>query len=147
MGYHSTGADCVVDDKCTATSCGNCASCDVVGGVATCSCPQGYALSGKDCIMTSDPCATANCSATEYCVPEAHCQPLGVCVPRCDCSNCPNCDANNLDHKWDDMQEYCGAAINTSPATMACANPCPAGQGCLPYAEQFCWPLEGCFSL
>jgi hypothetical protein len=146
-GYHSIGADCAADETCAGKSCGTCGMCEVAGGVASCVCPQDYAWSGSDCVLAIDPCATANCQADEYCVPEAHCQALGACVPTCDCSNCPNCSPDNSDGKWDDWQEYCGAPINQSPATMACNKPCPDGQGCLPYATQICWPIEGCFSL
>ena len=73
--------------------------------------------------------------------------PLGACVQTCDCSNCPNCAPDNSDGRWDDEQEYCGAQPNQQPATMACNKPCPDGMGCIPYATQICWPLEGCFSL
>jgi hypothetical protein len=146
-GYHSTGADCAVDETCANKQCGNCASCEVMNGVATCTCPDGYTLQGSDCVLATDPCATANCTSDEVCVPEAHCQPLGACVAKCDCSNCPNCAPDNSDGRWNDEQEYCGAQPNQQPATMACNKPCPSGEGCLPYATQFCWPIEGCFSL
>jgi hypothetical protein len=146
-GFHAVGVDCAVDETCAGDTCGTCAMCEVKAGLATCTCPQDYVLQGKDCVLASDPCATANCMPDEACVPEAHCQALAACVPTCDCSNCPNCSPDNSDGKWNDQQEYCGAPINTSPATMACAKPCPGGMGCLPYATQICWPLEGCFSL
>jgi hypothetical protein len=146
-GYHAVGLECVVDETCAGKSCGYCGACQVIDGIATCTCPPGYSFQGDKCVLDSDPCANANCTVDEYCVAEAHCQPLGACVPRCDCSNCPNCGPDNSDGKWNDWQEYCGAAPNQSPATMACNKPCPAGQGCLPYSIQFCWPIEGCFSL
>ncbi|MFO0759630.1 MAG: hypothetical protein U0359_24265 [Byssovorax sp.] len=146
-GYHPTGATCVVDETCAGKTCGDCASCEVHQGIATCVCPPDYALQGNDCKLAIDPCANANCQPDQFCVPEAHCQALGACVQICDCSNCPNCGPDNSDGKWDDWQEYCGAAINTSPATMACNKPCPPGEGCLPYQTQICWPIEGCFSL
>ncbi len=141
------GTACEVDQTCSGVQCGNCGSCEVVGGIAQCQCPEGYSMQGNDCVLAVDPCANAGCTAEEYCVPEAHCQPLGACVPLCDCSNCPNCGPDNSDGKWNDWQEYCGAAPDQSPATMACNKPCPPGDGCLPYAIQFCWPIEGCFSL
>ncbi|MFO0587346.1 MAG: hypothetical protein U0441_07400 [Polyangiaceae bacterium] len=146
-GYHAVGATCVVDEQCMPGQCGTCAACEVIGGVATCTCPQDYMLQGNECVLAIDPCANAGCTAEEACVPEAHCQALGACVPLCDCSNCPNCGPDNSDGKWNDWQEYCGAAPDQSPATMACNKPCPQGQGCLPYQVQFCWPIEGCFSL
>ena len=146
-GYHAAGLACEMDQSCAGVTCGNCGSCEVVGGVATCTCPPDYALQGNDCVLAIDPCANAGCTAEEYCVPEAHCQALGACVPLCDCSNCANCGPDNSDGKWNDWQEYCGAAPDQSPATMACNKPCPSGQGCLPYQIQFCWPIEGCFSL
>jgi hypothetical protein len=146
-GYHAAGLTCVIDETCAGKNCGNCGQCEVVGGVATCTCPPNYMLQGSDCVLATDPCANANCTADQYCVPEAHCQPLGACVQRCDCSNCPNCGPNNADGRWNDWQEYCGAAPDQSPATMACNKPCPPGEGCLPYAVPICWPIEGCFSL
>jgi hypothetical protein len=121
--------------------------CEVQNGVATCTCPMNYAWNGSDCKLAIDPCANANCAADQYCVPEAHCQALGVCVDTCDCSHCPNCGPDNSDGRWNDQQEYCGAAVNQSPATMKCNKPCTGGAGCLPYAVPSCWPLEGCFSL
>ncbi len=146
-GYHAVGLDCVVDETCAGKDCGTCGMCQVVDGLATCSCPQDYMWQGNKCVLAIDPCANANCTADQYCVPEAHCQPLGACVQRCDCSNCPNCGPDNSDGRWNDWQEYCGAAPNQSPATMACNKPCPPGEGCLPYAVPICWPIEGCFSL
>jgi hypothetical protein len=147
FGYHAVGDSCVVDETCAGKSCGQCGQCQVVKGVAQCSCPQDYAWTGTDCKLAIDPCANANCTIDEYCVPEAHCQALGACVQTCDCSNCPNCGPDNSDGRWNDWQEYCGAAPNQSPATMACTRPCPAGTGCLPYNPGICWPMEGCFSL
>ncbi len=146
-GYHAVGLNCVVDETCAGKNCGTCGQCQVVGGIATCMCPQDYMWQGDKCVLAIDPCANANCTADQYCVPEAHCQLLGACVQRCDCSNCPNCGPDNSDGRWNDWQEYCGAAPNQSPATMACNKPCPAGEGCLPYAVPICWPIEGCFSL
>lgn len=146
-GYHAAGLDCVADQTCAGVSCGNCGTCQVQGGVATCTCPQDYTRQGNDCVLAIDPCASAGCAADEACVPEAHCQPLGACVKTCDCSNCGNCGPDNSDGRWDDWQEYCGAPPNQQPATKACARPCPAGEGCLPYQPAICWPIEGCFSL
>jgi hypothetical protein len=92
-------------------------------------------------------CPGQPCPVGTACVEEAHQQPLGVCVPTCDCSNCGNCGGDNSDGRWNDMQEYCGAAPNQSPAVAACNLPCPnAGDGCIPYAPAICWPIEGCFS-
>jgi hypothetical protein len=110
-------------------------------------CPDSYMLQGKDCVLAIDPCANAGCTASQYCIPEAHCQPLGACTPLCDCSNCANCNPDNSHGQWNDEQEYCGAGYDQQPATQACNIPCPNGEGCLPYATQFCYPLEGCFSL
>lgn len=94
-----------------------------------------------------DPCATVTCAAGEACVPYAHGQPLGACVATCDCSNCGNCGGDNADSRWNDQQEYCGNRAS-SPATMACNNPCQGGMGCIPFGSvNICWPLEGCFSL
>lgn len=146
-GYHAVGLTCVVDETCAGKVCGSCGYCMVIEGVATCTCPKDYALQGNDCKLTFDPCASAGCTSDQVCVPEAHCQALGACVQKCDCSNCPNCGPDNSDGKWNDWQEYCGAAPNQMPATMVCNKPCPPGEGCLPYQTQFCWPIEGCFSL
>jgi len=146
-GYHAAGADCAKDETCAGKACGTCGQCQVVMGVATCTCPQDYAWDGADCKLAIDPCANANCGPDQYCVPEAHCQALGACVDTCDCSNCPNCGPDNSDGRWNDMQEYCGAQPDQMPATMKCNKPCAGGAGCLPYAVQICWPLEGCFSL
>jgi hypothetical protein len=105
---------------------------------------MGYQPQGNGCVLATDPCATAQCGPDQVCVPEAHCQPLGACVDKCDCSNCPSCAPTS---DWSTEQEYCDTQVNTQgPATMKCNKPCGGGQGCLPYAQQFCWPLEGCFS-
>jgi hypothetical protein len=146
-GYHPSGLDCAVDETCTGKSCGTCGACEVQNGVATCTCPMDYAWDGTDCKLAIDPCANANCGPDQFCVPEAHCQALGACVDTCDCSNCPNCGPDNSDGRWNDWQEYCGAQPDQMPATMKCNKPCTGGAGCLPYAVQICWPLEGCFSL
>jgi len=118
-GYHAVGLECVVDETCAGKACGYCGQCQVVDGVATCMCPPGYMLQGKDCVLESDPCANANCTVDQYCVPEAHCQPLGACVQRCDCSNCPNCGPDNADGRWNDWQEYCGGAPDQPPGKLA----------------------------
>jgi hypothetical protein len=105
--------------------------------------------SGGSCASTclGVGCDVQPCPAGTVCVPEAHEQPLNVCVPSCDCGNCGNCGADNSDGRWNDEQEYCGAAPNTSPATTKCTLPCPsAGDGCIPYDPPICWPIEGCFS-
>ncbi len=96
---------------------------------------------------SGDPCASVTCAAGEACVPYAHGQPLGACVATCDCTNCGNCGGDNSDRRWDDQQEYCGNRAS-SPATIACNNPCQGGMGCIPFGSvSICWPLEGCFSL
>jgi hypothetical protein len=146
-GYHDVGLTCVVDETCDGVAVGRCATCEVIDGIAQLTCPDGLVLQGIDCVPSPNPCDTTTCNDNEYCVPEAHCAPLGACVPTCDCSNCPNCTADNSDGKWNDWQEYCGAQPDQSPATMACNIPCPPGDGCLPYQTQICWPMEGCFSL
>jgi hypothetical protein len=145
-GYHDEGLACVADETCTGIDCGRCGTCEVLDGLATCTCPPGLTHDGTGCVVTPDPCSPSPCGVDEYCVPEAHCQPLGACVPLCDCSNCGNCGGDNSDGRWDDWQEYCGNLMS-SPATLTCNNPCPPGDGCLPYSIQFCWPMEGCFSL
>ncbi len=92
-------------------------------------------------------CPDQPCPVGTVCVPEAHEMPLGVCVATCDCTNCANCSPDNGDGRWNDWQEYCGAAPNQSPAVQACNLPCPnAGDGCIPYNPSICWPIEGCFS-
>jgi hypothetical protein len=144
-GYHAIGLECVLDETCGGVDCGRCGTCKVVQGVATCTCPNGYKQQNGKCVLSPDPCTTAKCGPGTACVSEAHCSPLGACVPTCDCSNCGNCGPSS-DGRWNDMQEYCGN-LNSSPATKACNKPCPAGQGCLPYATPICWPIEGCFSL
>ncbi len=145
-GFHPVGTACKADETCSGVSCGTCGQCKVTGGVAACECPKDYQVVNGKCQLATDPCASANCAADEACVPEAHCQALGVCVKKCDCSNCGNCGPDNSDGKWDDMQEYCGNP-KAQPATKACTKPCPAGQGCLPFATPICWPMEGCLSL
>jgi EGF-like domain len=145
-GYHPAGLDCQADQTCAGVDCGLCGTCDVLNGTAICSCPTGYGLQAGKCVLDPDPCVTTSCGADEACVSEAHCQPLGACVPTCDCNNCGNCGPDNADGRWDDMQEYCGNLMS-SPATLTCTKPCPAGQGCIPYSPAICWPLEGCFSL
>ena len=146
-GYHTVGMNCEPDPTCSGMQCGRCATCEIVGGIASCTCPAQFKPDGSNgCVVDPNPCDTTTCGADEYCVPEAHCAPLGACVPTCDCSNCPNCGPDNSDGKWNDWQEYCGN-LNQSPATMACTKPCPNGEGCLPYATQICWPMEGCISL
>ncbi|MBI3206623.1 MAG: hypothetical protein HYZ29_34120 [Myxococcales bacterium] len=145
-GFHAVGVECKADETCAGVSCGNCGQCKVVGGVAACECPKDYQVVNGKCQLATDPCASANCASDEACVPEAHCQALGACVKKCDCSNCGNCGPDNSDGKWDDMQEYCGNP-KAQPATKSCAKPCPAGQGCLPFATPICWPMEGCLSL
>lgn len=147
-GYHAVALACEADESCTGVTCGRCATCEVVGGKATCTCPAQMKPDGNQgCVVDPDPCATTTCGADEYCVPEAHCAPLGACVKTCDCSNCPNCSPDNSDGKWNDWQEYCGAAPDQSPATMTCTRPCAPGEGCIPYSPSICWPMEGCFSL
>ena len=151
QGYHLEDNQCVASGptNCAEIDCpGRCRSCEVINGLAQCVCAQGFEFNGQDCVVADDPCNPNPCDhATQVCVPSAHCQPLGACAQRCDCSNCPNCDGDNSDGKWDDLQQHCGNGTS-SPATMACNNPCPnPGDGCLPYAEQFCWPMQGCFSL
>jgi len=146
QGYHAEGLACVQDESCTGVQCGRCGNCEVIAGKATCTCPKGFSHDGKSCVTDPDPCDTIDCGPDGYCVPEAHCMVLGACVARCDCSNCGNCGPSN-DGRWDDWQEYCGAEPNQGPATMACNKPCPAGEGCLPYSQPICWPMEGCFSL
>jgi len=147
-GYHAAGLACEADETCAGVTCGRCAQCAVVVGKATCTCPAQMKPDGNQgCVVDPNPCDTTTCGADEYCVPEAHCSPLGACVKTCDCSNCPNCAPDNSDGRWDDWQEYCGAAPNQSPATMACTRPCGPGEGCIPYSPSICWPMEGCFSL
>jgi hypothetical protein len=146
-GYHPSGLACEKDESCTGVACGRCGTCEVIAGKATCTCPDGFSNDGTGCVVDPNPCDTTDCGADAACVPEAHCQPLGACVPRCDCSNCGNCGSDNSDGRWDDWQEYCGAEPNQSPATVACNKPCPPGDGCLPFADPICWPMEGCFSL
>ncbi len=150
-GYRFESGQCIAEGPtdCSEIDCsGHCADCQIIDGIAQCSCPNGYEFDGQDCNLADDPCQPNPCNdELEVCVPEAHCQPLGSCAERCDCSNCPNCDADNSDGKWDNLQQYCGNN-QSSPATMECNDPCSSpGDGCLPYAEQFCWPAQGCFSL
>lgn len=93
-------------------------------------------------------CPDQPCPVGTVCVPEAHEQPLGVCVATCECNNCGNCSLSAGDNRWDDWQEHCGTAPNSGgPATSSCSLPCPnAGDGCIPYDQGICWPMEGCFS-
>ena len=145
--YHADGLQCVADETCAGVDCGRCGQCEVLGGLATCTCPNGFRHDGSGCVTDPNPCDAVDCGPDGVCVPEAHCQPLGACVPTCDCSNCGNCGGDNTDGRWNDWQEYCGAEPDQSPATVACNKPCPSGEGCLPYAQPMCWPMEGCFSL
>jgi hypothetical protein len=52
-GYHTEGADCVIDETCLAdgASCSNQGDCNVIGGIARCDCAPGYA---------SDDCSTCS---------------------------------------------------------------------------------------
>ncbi len=107
-------------------------------------CVGGLTCSGG-CLQQK--CPDQPCPVGTACVEQAHGQPLGVCVPTCDCTNCNNCGPDNSDGRWNDEQEYCGAAPNQAPAQGACNLPCPnAGDGCIPYNPSICWPIEGCFS-
>jgi hypothetical protein len=146
-GYHAEGLACVTDETCAGVDCGRCGKCEVIGGKATCTCPDGLSYDGNGCVVDPNPCDTIDCGSDAVCVPESHCHPLGACVPTCDCSNCGNCTSDNSDGRWNDWQEYCGAQPDQSPATVTCNKPCPPGDGCLPYSQPFCWPMQGCFSM
>ncbi len=146
-GQRLEGDHCVPDGptSCAEVDCsGHCAQCEIINGIAQCTCPEDFEFDGQDCSLSIDPCDPNPCdTATQVCVPEAHCQPYGICMSRCDCSNCPNCEISDFTTT---VQQYCGGG-QSGPATMECNDPCPPGEGCLPYNEPFCWPMQGCFSM
>jgi hypothetical protein len=144
-GYHPVGLECVVDETCVGVECGYCAECQVVDGHAGCVCPPGFKLSGMDCEVDGDPCASVSCDPGMVCVPAHHCQIDPGCTPTCDCSNCGTCSMQDFVNAGA-MVLYCGSG-QQAPATMACALPCPSGMGCIPYQPPICWGMQGCMSL
>jgi hypothetical protein len=145
-GYHDVGLTCVVDESCDGVDCGRCSSCELVEGIATCTCPDDFVYQqGFGCTPSPDPCDGVECGTDQICISEHHCTPDAVCVDTCDCSNCGDCDMEEFvsSGAW---ALYCGGG-ESGPATVACTKPCPNGGGCIPYSTPICWGGQGCMSL
>jgi hypothetical protein len=143
-GYYDEGLECLPDPPCD-LECGYCAHCDVVDGVPQCACPEGWSLMGTDCSPSNEACEGFPCGEGQVCVPAHHCQIDPMCLDTCDCSNCGDCDMDDM-VAANGAPMYCGGGT-TGPATMACNRPCPGGGTCIPYSTPICYYYGGCVSL
>lgn len=58
-GYHSSGADCVLDAECSATTCRLHGECSAANGAVSCACDSGF--SGSRCETNADDCVNSAC--------------------------------------------------------------------------------------
>ena len=127
-------------DLCKGVSCSGHGACLVsAAGAATCDCETYYRAEGLQCVPA---CTGVTCPTGKACIPGHHNTTDPLCVETCDCGNCGNCGPAQIPSFG---QSYCGSASG-APATLACVKPCPAGQGCIPFATPICWSGQGCMS-
>ncbi len=80
-GYHFDGTACVVDQTCTAATCGAHGTCAIVQGVARCTCAQGWAGAACDACASGYHSDGAGGCTTDVCLPNPCTTPLKtVCV-------------------------------------------------------------------
>jgi hypothetical protein len=128
-------------DPCAGVGCSGHGSCtvDPVTGQPVCACELYYKAVGLACVPA---CSGVSCPPGQICIPGHHKTTDPMCVDTCDCSNCGNCAMSDFQSYG---VNYCGSPSG-APATVVCNNPCPAGEGCIPYATPICWPGQGCIS-
>lgn len=129
-----------VVDPCAGVSCSGHGECAVVADQALCECELYYKADGLNCVPA---CTGVTCPDGKTCIPGHHNQTDPLCVDTCDCSNCGNCDVDDIPSYG---VSYCGN-VDGSPATVTCTKPCPGGQACIPFSTPICWPGQGCISL
>lgn len=129
-GFHDVDGTCVVDQKCTDTTCGGHGECDVVDGLAVCTCSEryggprckqcaaGYHMSAGDCVADEE-CLETSCAGHGECTTEA-----GFVVCECEdgyagetCTDCVD-GYHGTEDGGCAVDERCGT--DTCPSNATC---------------------------